>query len=502
MGKKKSHQTRNCATGDHRHLPKHKRQELNNLVEKLLKVTSINPDGPGIGKLWDLHAESQVIIDRIQQIESEVKSPIHLQNRNASLDTFLSWLKQNDAKFESIKISHFPDYDLGLEATTPITKSSVILEVPQKLMYTSQCCDVADSKKLFDTDKMLTNMPNVALAFALVVERLNKDSFWKPYLDVLPKDYSTVLYYKSNELQELRGSPSLEMALKQCRSIRRQYAYFYKMLWTSSFALFEKIKEKWTYDLYCWAVSTVMTRQNSVPVGEGGVMVPALIPLWDMANYKDGQITTDYIPENQTVQYSALDDYKPGDQVFIFYGERSNAELLVHNGFVCMDNSGDTVSIRLGISPSDPLATSRLKALIDLSLPCGGTSTLCVAKNPAPITPQLLAYARVFNMNQEQLDHWLSSDHIEDLFHMDCALDHELEKKVWTFLLTRLQILLSVYPTTLEADRLALENSAKANETSDGVKLSPATRCAIQLRYSEKLILQDAIEYVKQHMSA
>lgn len=44
------------------------------------------------------------------------------------------------------------------------------------------------------------------------------------------------------------------------------------------------------------------------------------------------QITTDYIPENQTVQYSALDDYKPGDQVFIFYGERSNAELLVHNG--------------------------------------------------------------------------------------------------------------------------------------------------------------------------
>lgn len=250
MGKKKSHQTRNCATGDHRHLPKHKRQELNNLVEKLLKVTSINPDGPGIGKLWDLHAESQVIIDRIQQIESEVKSPIHLQNRNASLDTFLSWLKQNDAKFESIKISHFPEYDLGLEATTPITKSSVILEVPQKLMYTSQCCDVADSKKLFDTDKMLTNMPNVALAFALVVERLNKDSFWKPYLDVLPKDYSTVLYYKSNELQELRGSPSLEMALKQCRSIRRQYAYFYKMLWTSSFALFEKIKEKWTYDLY------------------------------------------------------------------------------------------------------------------------------------------------------------------------------------------------------------------------------------------------------------
>lgn len=108
----------------------------------------------------------------------------------------------------------------------------------------------------------------------------------------------------------------------------------------------------------------------------------------------------------------------------------------------------------------------------------------------------------MFFLVTEQLDHWLSSDHIEDLFHMDCALDHELEKKVWTFLLTRLQILLSVYPTTLEADRLALENSAKANETSNGVKLSPATRCAIQLRYSEKLILQDAIEYVKQHMSA
>lgn len=253
MGKKtagKNQQNRNNPNADHRRLPKHKRQELNNLIEKLLKVTSSCADGPGLAKLWEAHTESQFIVDRIQQIESEIKNPLHTQNRNASLDVFISWLKQHDVKFDGVKVSQFPEYDLGLEATKDIKQSSLLLEVPKKIMFTTQCCDVADFKKLYNTDKLLINMPNVALAFALVVERLNKDSFWKPYLDVLPRDYYTVLYYKSNELQELKGSPSLELALKQCRSIRRQYAYFYKMLWSSSFTLFEKIREKWTYELY------------------------------------------------------------------------------------------------------------------------------------------------------------------------------------------------------------------------------------------------------------
>ena len=44
-----------------------------------------------------------------------------------------------------------------------------------------------------------------------------------------------------------------------------------------------------------------------------------------------------------------------GEQVCIFYGERSNAELLVHNGFVFEENIHDRVVIQLGVSKSDSL---------------------------------------------------------------------------------------------------------------------------------------------------
>ena len=48
-------------------------------------------------------------------------------------------------------------------------------------------------------------------------------------------------------------------------------------------------------------------------------------------------------------------DFMEGEQVCIFYGERSNADLLVHNGFVFEENVHDRVGIQLGVSKSDPL---------------------------------------------------------------------------------------------------------------------------------------------------
>lgn len=62
---------------------------------------------------------------------------------------------------------------------------------------------------LFRRDPMLQHMPNVALSLLLLVEKFRPDSFWKPYIAVLPAEYTTVLYFKTNELQELKGSPSL-----------------------------------------------------------------------------------------------------------------------------------------------------------------------------------------------------------------------------------------------------------------------------------------------------
>lgn len=102
-----------------------------------------------------------------------------------------------------------------------------------------------------------------------------------------------------------------------------------------------------------WAASTVMTRQNRVPVNlrgdqttsssslapadgdaadQGAESGPVLIPLWDMANHMNGQIATGYNEELQRVESQTLKAFAKGEQIFIYYGDRTNADFMVHNG--------------------------------------------------------------------------------------------------------------------------------------------------------------------------
>lgn len=57
---------------------------------------------------------------------------------------------------------------------------------------------------------LLRNMPNVALAIFILYECLQVDSksFWHPYLTSLPVKYSTPLYFNTDDLEALKGSPT------------------------------------------------------------------------------------------------------------------------------------------------------------------------------------------------------------------------------------------------------------------------------------------------------
>lgn len=42
--------------------------------------------------------------------------------------------------------------------------------------------------------------------------------------------------------------------------------------------------------IFSWAVSTVMTRLNTIPNEDETQMIHALIPLWDMCNHEEGKV--------------------------------------------------------------------------------------------------------------------------------------------------------------------------------------------------------------------
>ncbi|XP_033351895.1 actin-histidine N-methyltransferase [Bombus vosnesenskii] len=435
-------------------------------------------------QLWNNYVEISTVLEKVKQLEEmKTESP----KRSQGIGRFINWLKQNGANVYGASVAEFPGYDLGLKAERNFLENELILRIPRELIFSIH--NAAPELVALQNDPLLQLMPQVALAIALLIEKHKEYSKWKPYLDILPTTYTTVLYMTAADMNELKGSPTLEAALKQCRNIARQYAYFNKLFQKNNNAVSAILRDVFTYEKYCWAVSTVMTRQNIIPSKDGSLMIHALIPMWDMCNHENSKITTDFNATLNCCECYALRDFKKAEQIFISYGARTNSDFFVHSGFVYMDNEQDGFKLRLGISKADPLQKERVELLNKLDLPAVGEFLL--KPGTEPISDTLLAFLRVFSMRKEELAHWIQSDRVNDLKHMDCALETVVEENVKKFLLTRLQLLIANYPTTLKEDLQLLETT-----------LPRIKKLAIQLRVTEKRILQGALEYVQQWIKA
>ncbi|KAG4074422.1 hypothetical protein HA402_000401 [Bradysia odoriphaga] len=496
MGKKS--QKKDNKKENSKQLPVLKRVELNQLLDNLLKLGFSTTNS--LTEQWNEFVEMKTLISQIQVIESELKVKNSGKTRLACIEKFVEWAKTNGAEFDGIDIAEFPNYELGLAATKDFKQNDLLITIPRKMIMSLD--NVSASVLPMMSSPIIESMSNVKFAFWLIVEKLNPDSFWKPYLDILPDKYSTVMNFSVAEMQELKGSSALPAALNQCKNIARQYAYINKFVKNRQVdavdPVFEMLRERFTYDLYCWAVSTVMTRQNSIPkvspdnnTEVEAQPTPALIPLWDMANHTEGVVSSSFNEETDRIESAAFMDFRKGEQIFIYYGSRNNTNFLIHNGFVYPNNLTDSVAIRLGLSDADPLLIKRTQLLDALKIP--KNCELDVLPSPKYISPKLLGFVRVFNMGEEQLDHWLASERSDDLLWTDCALETALETKIWTFLKIRLTILLKSFTTTIAEDEAIVDAHKKGQN-----KLGHNKILVIQFRLTEKRILQDALEYVEQ----
>lgn len=232
-----------------------KRNEINQLTDYLLKLGFDQTTG-GLNELYGQYIEIQTNLERLQVIESELKpKSFNGKNRMATIERFLEWARENGAQFDGVGIKAFPNYELGLVAAgKDFMAGELFAIIPKRLLFTMEnlsetVCNVMNQLPVLDT------MPNVKLAFALVIERLNgADSFWLPYLNMLPERYPTVMYFTPNELAELKGTTAFIMALNQCKHIARQYAFIRKAIQNlpckPGDTMMAVLKERFTYDLY------------------------------------------------------------------------------------------------------------------------------------------------------------------------------------------------------------------------------------------------------------
>lgn len=131
------------------------------------------------------------------------------------------------------------------------------------------------------------------------------------------------------------------------------------------------------------------------------------------------------------------------------------------------------------------MCEKRLSLLEKINVPAHGE--FWIKTGSEPLEAQLIAFLRIFNMNEEHLENWLKSEKPNDLQYLDCALPTDLENKTWTFLQTRLKLILSSYKTSIDEDVKILATD-----------VTPCTKLAVEMRLSEKRILNGALKYVDQ----
>lgn len=456
-------------------------KEMMNLISELLQKCS--SAAPSAGKEWEEYIQIRGLVEKIRKKQKGM-SVVFDGDREDYFSDLMSWAQENGASCDGFTVANFGSEGYGLRATRDIKAEELFLWIPRRILMTVESAQNSILGPLYSQDRILQAMGNVTLALHLLCERADPASFWMPYIHSLPQDYDIPLYYQQEDVQLLLGTQAVQDVLSQYKNTARQYAYFYKLVQTHPAASKLPLKDSFTFDDYRWAVASVMTRQNQIPTEDGNRVTLALIPLWDMCNHTNGLITTGYNLEDDRCECVALQDYKENEQIYIFYGTRSNSEFVIHNGFFFQDNAHDRVKIKLGVSKSERLYAMKAEVLARAGIPA--SCVFALHCNEPPITAQLLAFLRVFCMTEEELkDCLLGEGAINKIFTLgnnDFPVSWDNEIKLWTFLETRAALLLKTYKTTSEEDISMLEKP----------DLSLHSRLAVQLRLAEKQILEKA----------
>jgi hypothetical protein len=216
------------------------------------------------------------------------------------------------------------------------------IRIPIETMMTcDSVCNSKEFEKFITTDRMTVAMMNVRLALRLAYHRYDKQSQFNTWMDTLPNNYATPLYWEIKDYECLQTGFEAcnELALathKFYTTIARQYLYFLSVF--STIPSLKKFYGCFTWDSYRWAVSTVQTRANQLSKKSLG-----FIPVLELCNTNlksdlvIGRVFSDEENQTGTITMAELDISSIGNNKNIYFSysgnvnNRSSLQSLIHN---------------------------------------------------------------------------------------------------------------------------------------------------------------------------
>eukprot|EP00898_Chlorokybus_atmophyticus_P003486 jgi/Chlat1/4138/Chrsp269S00809 len=398
------------------------------------------------------------------------------------------WLKENGALDDKSRVTvEETPYGLGLVATQDISEKSTVVSVPEKLCLNIEAARASSIGQFCDGLR-----PWLVVALFLLKEMNDPNSFWQPYLHMLPRNLDSPIYWTDEELSLLQGSQLLSSAEGYRDYVRSEFDQLQAGVFAARPDLFDS--STFTYDNLLWAFGIL--RSRVFPPLDGDNI--ALVPLVDLANHGETseeapQITlksAGMFARSNVVTLTVTSSYKSGEQVLINYGDKSNTELVLDHGFVTNSTERDRYSLTCEVPENDRFFDD--KADICESVELGSSIDLQLIRGQEP-PEDLLPFLRLANLSGAD------AFHLEPLFrsvawqHVIDPVSEINEAAVCDGMIEGCTQALAAYPNSIEEDEQWLKTNSPTTSSSGNPQYRQML--AVRARYGEKVVLRDTLNF-------
>lgn len=250
------------------------------------------------------------------------------------MENFLNLQKWLHKKNDNIKM--FDKDSRGLYSTKDIKKGERIMEIPENfILELGKINDINLSNRLNNT--------NSYIAMYLLLESLKKRTYWKIYLDSLPKNLDEYIYfYDKDKLSELKNTSimcegtynfivHMKNIKEDCKIIyewinnQKLKKLLKKMNYNKFFKLFLKFR------IYICSRIFSYTKHNREENG--------LVPYADLLNHSEDPNSTWYYDDKKEVfVVEATKNIKKEEEIYDTYGSKTNMQLIMYYGFSIKNN--------------------------------------------------------------------------------------------------------------------------------------------------------------------
>jgi hypothetical protein len=267
-------------------------------------------------------------------------------------EEFERFLDENDV-MRSVGIGYFGENnDRGAKALEDLEEGSIIMQLPLKLLISSDTADSSELGEFFDTYfRLFPSDSLLQVATFLMYEKQKETSFWRSYFVTLGDTFDTLIEWQPSERESFfkyQIEPEIESIRQLEQSIEDLHQTLCELKQSDAQTLHWFDSNKHTIRELKWSVGLITSRGFKV---NGKLSV---VPLADLLNHFH---PTDEFPVTEYEFVEAFDsfvmksccDYETDQQVFNQYGQRSYSDLLTYYGFVDDCSANDE-----SYSPSNP----------------------------------------------------------------------------------------------------------------------------------------------------